>query len=313
MFSMVKKQQRITKMEVDVRMYQRFTELADKIQNIGTVTIAVAGADDKDVLIAIKMAVDMGFAKAILVGKKAKIMSIQEEIGLHNSVEIVDAENEVEAAEIAVELVKNNKAEVIMKGMVNTSDFLRAVLKKLRKGKLLSHLAAFEIPGEPKIVFHTDGGMNISPDLDDKKEILKNAVEIMKKLGYKKINIACLAANEKVDDKAPATIDARELQNSNAEFPNCVIEGPIALDVAISRSAAEHKGLSSKITGDVDLFLVPSIEVGNVLGKALIHYKEAKMAGIIIGATNPIVLTSRAETAEGKLNSIALACLAGVG
>lgn len=293
-------------------MYQKFTELMDKAQNFGTVTIAVAGADDKDVLVAIKMAIDIGFAKAILVGKKTRIISILNEIGLYNNTQIIDAADEIEAAEIAVELVKNKKAEVIMKGMVNTSDFLRAVLKGLRKGKLLSHLAAFEIPGEPKIVFHTDGGMNISPDLEDKKEILKNAVEIMTKLGYKRINIACLAANEKVDEKAPATVDAREIQNSAEEFPNCVIEGPIALDVAISRSAAEHKGLNSEIAGNVDLFLVPSIEVGNVLGKALIHYKEAKMAGIIIGATNPIVLTSRAETAEGKLNSIAMACLAGV-
>lgn len=312
MFSMVKRKQESIEMEVDARVYQTFTELAAKMQNLGVVTIAVAGADDKDVLAAIKMAVDMGFAKAILVGKHTKILSLLEEIGLQNNIEIIDAADEIEAAEIAVELVKIKKAEVIMKGMVNTSDFLRAVLGKLRKGKLLSHLAAFEIPGEPKIVFHTDGGMNIAPNLEEKKEILRNAVDIMRKLGYERINIACLAANEKVDDKAAATVDARELQDANGEFPNCVIEGPIALDVAISKNAASHKGLSSKIAGEVDLFLVPSIEVGNVLGKALIHYKEAKMAGIIVGASNPIVLTSRAETAEGKLNSIALACLAGV-
>lgn len=312
MFSTVKRKQGSIEMEVDARVYQTFTELAAKMQNLGVVTIAVAGADDKDVLAAIKMAVDMGFAKAILVGKHTKILSLLEEIGLQNNIEIIDAADEIEAAEIAVELVKIKKAEVIMKGMVNTSDFLRAVLGKLRKGKLLSHLAAFEIPGEPKIVFHTDGGMNIAPNLEEKKEILRNAVDIMRKLGYERINIACLAANEKVDDKAAATVDARELQDANGEFPNCVIEGPIALDVAISKNAASHKGLSSKIAGEVDLFLVPSIEVGNVLGKALIHYKEAKMAGIIVGASNPIVLTSRAETAEGKLNSIALACLAGV-
>jgi phosphate butyryltransferase len=201
-----------------------------------------------------------------------------------------------------------------MKGKINSSDFLRAVLNSnngLRTGRLLSHLAAYELPGAEKLIFLTDGGMNIAPSLADKKDILVNAMLALSAIGIKKPAVAILTANEIVSPKMPATVDAKALveMSEKGELPPGIIEGPIAMDVAINPAAAEHKGLTSRVSGKVDLILMPNIETGNALGKALIHYANAKMAGIVLGATHPIILTSRAETADGKLNSIALACL----
>jgi phosphate butyryltransferase len=199
-----------------------------------------------------------------------------------------------------------------MKGFVNTSDYLRAVLDKeagLRSGKMLSHLAAFEIPGRGRMLFVTDGGFNIAPDLDEKKEILKNAIGALRKMGYERPNVAVVTANEQVNEKAIATVHADAITKcaEAGEFGECVVEGPIAFDVAISSAAAHHKRIESKISGAVDLILTPGIEVGNVLGKCLSIMVGAKMSGVVLGASAPVVLTSRSEDAESKLNSILLA------
>jgi len=181
----------------------------------------------------------------------------------------------------------------------------------LRTGQLLSHLAAFEVPGQKKIIFVTDGGMNIAPTLQDKKDILTNAMLSLHRMGIENPYVAVLTANEVVSNKMPATVDAQCLvaMSRAGELPRGIVEGPISLDVVISRDAMHHKGIDSKVSGNVDLILVPTIEVGNILGKALIYFANGKMAGIVLGATHPIVLVSRVETPEGKLNSIALACL----
>jgi phosphate butyryltransferase len=172
-------------------------------------------------------------------------------------------------------------------------------------------MAALEIPGEHKLVFHTDGGMNILPSLQEKQQILGNTIAALRKMGIERPKVAVLAANEQVNPKIPATVDAQalvEIAMKNQLSP-CIIEGPVAMDVAVSRKAAEHKGIESAISGDVDIFLMPCIEAGNFVGKTLVYYANAKIAGVVLGATHPIVLTSRADDSQAKLHSIAMACL----
>lgn len=296
-------------------MYHSFDEILEKVKGRKSLTISVAVAQDKDVLEAIKLAMDAGLANAILVGDKREITEMLEEIGFSSDIPVIDEPDINKAALKAVSLVKRGEAQILMKGLINSSDFLKAVLDPgdgLRTGRLISHLAAFEVPGQDRLIFHTDGGMNIAPDLQQKKDILTNAILALNAMGIEKPNVAVLTANEKVNPKMPATVDAQALVEmwEAGEFPPSIVEGPIALDVAVSSEAAKHKGIISKITSQVDLFLMPNIETGNACGKTLIYYAGAKMAGLVLGAANPIVMTSRAETAIGKLNSIALACLA---
>ena len=287
----------------------------EKARSGGPVTISVAVAQDQDVLEAVKAGEKAGIARAILVGDENLINPLREKVGLSPETPVIHEPDANKAAMRAVSLVKKGEARVLMKGLINSSDFLKAVLtptEGLRTGRLLSHLAVFEIPGEEKLVFHTDGGINIAPNLEEKKDILVNAMLALKAIGIANPYVALLTANEMVNPKMPATVDAKALveMSRQGELPPGVVEGPIALDVAVSPQAAKHKGITSRISGKVDLFLVPNIETGNALGKSLIYYAKAKMAGLVLGATHPIVMTSRAETAEGKLHSIALACLA---
>ena len=296
-------------------MLENFAHALAEAKKSGAQTIAVAVAQDKDVLLALKLAQDAEIAEAVLVGDAAEIKPMLQEVGLAADTRIVDEKDPAQAALKAVSLVRQGQAQVVMKGMLNTSDFLKAVLhpeQGLRSGSLLSHLAVFEVPGEKRLLYHTDGGMNIAPDLATKKGILKNALAALRALGLAEPKVAVLTANEQVHPKMQATVDAQSLVAAAAavEFSPCVIEGPIALDVALNPEAARHKGIASRISGQVDLFLMPNIETGNVLGKSLLYYAGAHMAGLVLGATHPIVLTSRAETPEGKLHSICLACLA---
>jgi len=295
-------------------LYCNYGEILAEVKSGGQVTVCVAVAQDKEVLEAIKLAQDMGIAQAILVGDAVLILPMLTQVGLAPDTPIIHEPDTWLAALKAVSLVKNGQAQVLMKGLINSSDFLRAVLDKkegLRTGRLLSHLAAFEVPGQKKLIFVTDGGMNIAPTLQDKKSIVTNAMLALHSMGLKNPHVAVLAANEVVNHKMPATVDAESLvaMSRRGELPSGIVEGPISLDVAISPEAMNHKAIESKISGTVDLMLVPTIEVGNILGKALIYFANSKMAGIVLGATHPIVMTSRAETPEGKLNSIALACL----
>lgn len=296
-------------------MLRNFQDVLANAANYGRVKISVAVAQDRDVLQALKLAHDAGLVEPLLVGDAAVIRPLLTEVGLPPETTVVDEPDINKAALAAVELVHNGKAQVVMKGLVNTSDFLKAVLNAevgLRTGRLLSHLAAFEVPGESRLIFHSDGGMNIAPTLAEKKDILVNALLMLQSLGIDEPNVAVLTANEQINPKMPATTDAKALTDMSlaGELPAGIVEGPIALDVAISPEAARHKGISSRISGQVDLFLMPNIETGNSMGKSLLYYAKAKMAGVVLGATNPIVLTSRSETPEGKLYSIALACLA---
>lgn len=295
-------------------MLKDFYDLIQRVKEIERSTVAVAAADDEEVLKAVKMATDLGFIDSILVGNKKNIEEIARRIELDNY-EIVDIDNPEDAALEAVKLVKADKAKVLMKGLVNTSVYMRAVLNRehgLRTGRLLSLLAVYELPEYHKLLYCTDSGVNVSPNLEQKKDILTNALLALQGMGLNNPKVAALAANEIVDPKIQSTVDANglvEMVNSG-EIPQCIIEGPIAFDVAFDPHAAKHKGIESRISGDVDILVFPNMETGNALGKSWLHFNKAKWAGIILGVSNPVVLGSRSDTAEIKVNSIALACLA---
>lgn len=292
--------------------YRKLSDLKARIGQTGKRRIAVAAAEDAEIIKTLKAVTEQGLADCFLVGDLVKIEKLMKNEGLIHS-EIINIPEPREAALEAALLVRQGRADVLMKGLVNSSDFLKAVLdnkKGLKTGKTLSHLAAFEVPNYTRLQFHTDGGMNPYPDLVLKKTIIDNSLEALKKIGIDIPKVAVLTANEAVSPKIPSTVDAAELVglNNRGEFLPCIMEGPISLDVALSKEAAQHKGIQSEISGETDLFVVPNIDAGNMIGKTLIYCAGAKMAGVILGAKGPVVMTSRAENAEGKLNSIIMAC-----
>ena len=297
-------------------MINKLDDMLKKLKGDKRVTLSVAAAHDEEVLLAIKSAVEMEIITPILIGQEHKIRKISKEINFDlDNVKIINKETIEECAETAVKLVSSGEADFVMKGLLDTSVILKAVLNKewgLRTDSLLSHVMVYEIPSYDKLLVTTDGGMNIEPDYDQKVKILKNAIEATKPLGLKHIKVACLAAKEKVNSKMQATVDARALQEAGerGEFGKDVtVEGPLAFDLAVSKEAAKVKGFKSKVSGETDIMLMPTIEVGNGIGKALTYFAGAKSAGIIMGAKAPIVLVSRADSHESKLYSIAYGAL----
>ncbi|MDK2880567.1 MAG: phosphate butyryltransferase [Clostridia bacterium] len=296
--------------------YTTFREMAEEARRLGSARLSVAAADDRDVLQAVKMGVEAGLVTPVLVGDERKIRDIAAAIGFSlDEAEIVHQPDPQLAALEAVKVISDGGADILLKGMVNSSDFMRAVLHPdcgLRTGRILSHLAVFEVPGFDRLLFNTDGGVNINPDLNQKIEILKNAVEFMHALGWEKPRVAVITANEAINPKMESTLDAAILTKmaESGQIRGAVVDGPLALDVAISPEAAEHKGIKSPVAGRADLLLTPTIEVGNVFGKSLIYLAKAVMAGVVLGARVPVVLTSRASRPEEKLYSLAMASLA---
>lgn len=292
-----------------------FEELIARAAGKGTLKISVAFAQDDDVLKAVKAAHEKGLVNGYLVGDEAEIKKIAKEIGFDLAdFEIVDVKEKVAACETAVRLVSEGKADIVMKGLVDTAVILKAVLNKefgLRTGNVLSHVAAFKVPNYHKILLLTDAAMNIAPDLAGKKQIIENALVVSQALEIENPNVAVICAKEKVTESMQATVDAGELvkMNQNGELKGCRVGGPFALDNVISKKAAEIKGIKDEMAGNADILLLPNIESGNVLYKSLIYFAEAKSAGTIVGAKAPIVLTSRADSDELKLYSIALAVL----
>ncbi|MCR2043331.1 phosphate butyryltransferase [Anaerosalibacter massiliensis] len=296
-------------------MLKDFQDLLDLAKSKGPKKVAVAVAADKDVLVAIKNAKDLEIADAILVGDKEKIEEIGDEIQLDLSkFEIVDEKDPVEASRKAVSLVSSGKAHVVMKGLVDTAVIMKQVLDKeigLRSGNLISHLAVFSVPTYEKLLIVTDAAMNISPDLNQKKQIIENAVSFAHSLEIEDPKVAVVCAREKVNPKMEATVHAKELEdmNKNGIISGCTVRGPLALDNAISKEASKHKGIEGPVAGEADILIVPTIEAGNVLYKSLTFLAKAESAGLIVGTSAPIVLTSRADTSEAKLHSIALGIL----
>lgn len=292
-----------------------FEAILDEAKSLGRAKVAVAAAADKEVLEAIKLAEKEGLITPILVGDVFEIKRLAKEIGFSlNGAELIHEPNPEAVAHKAVDAVVDGQAQFLMKGLINSADFLRAVLRPvrgLRTGRLLSHLAAFQVPGFSRMLFVTDGGMNIAPNLAQKKEILENSLLYLNSIGMDSVNVVVLTANEVANPKMPATMDAQALAEMSlaGEFPGAIVEGPLALDGAVSAVALQHKGITSQINGEVDLFLVPSIEVGNVLAKSMVYFAGATMAGIVLGAQVPIVLTSRNDTPRSKFMALTMAAL----
>jgi len=275
------------------------------------ICIAVAAAQDLDTLGAVYDAREELGIKHILVGDTDKIKVFTQSLGFIPDW-VINADSDEEAAGIAVNLVKEGKAQALMKGKLQTGLLLKAVLDKekgIRDSGLLSHLAILESPNYHKLIFIADGGMNIAPDLEQKKQIIENSVKFMRSLGYDCPKVAVLAAVETVSSKMQETIDANALAQMNkaGEITDCIIEGPLSFDIAINAEAAATKGFDSEICGDTDLFITHDISAGNILCKSMMYLGNAKMAGCVLGAKAPIILVSRGATAEEKLLSIAFA------
>ncbi|HDR7911290.1 TPA: phosphate butyryltransferase [Bacillus wiedmannii] len=277
-------------------------------------TVAVAVAEDHEVIEAVAKAIKLQLAQFRLYGNQEKIMGMLQEHGLQTSehIEVIAAASSAEAAELSVKAVRNGEADVLMKGNIPTANILKAVLNKewgLRKGSVLSHVAAFEVPNYDRLIFVTDAAMNIAPDVTQKAAIIQNTVEVAQAIGINLPKVAPIAAVEVVNPAMQATIDAAMLtqMNRRGQIKNCVVDGPLALDNAVSQIAAEHKGIVSDVAGKADILLVPTIEAGNVLYKSLVYFADAKVGAMIAGAKAPIVLTSRADSAETKVYSLALA------
>lgn len=294
-------------------MIHSLEQLRSPVANRRPSRIAVAVAQDAEVLLAVDGARRLKLATATLVGEEREIRAIAEKLNIDLSAyEIIPESDKVEACRKAVKLVRSKQADVVMKGLVDTSIILKAVLDKeigLRQSPVLSHVAVFEVPGFDRLFYLTDAAMNIAPDLETKKHILRNAVTVAHALGNDNPIAAALCAVEKVNPKMQATLDAAALVEANrtGEIGGCTVIGPLALDNAISVEAAHHKGITDPNAGKADILLVPAIEVGNVFYKSMVFMARAKNAGVIVGAKAPVVLTSRADSDETKLNSIALA------
>ncbi|CEO28579.1 phosphate butyryltransferase [Paraclostridium sordellii] len=292
-----------------------FNDVIRYAKERGPKTISVACSQDKEVLIAVDMAKKEGIANAILVGDIEKTNTIANELNIDLSgYDLIDEKDLTQASLKAVSLVSEGKADMVMKGLVDTSIILKAVLDKevgLRTGKVLSHVAVFDVNGYDRLFFITDAAMNLAPDLQTKKQIIENACIVAHALDIEEPKVAAICAKEKVNPKMPDTVDAKELEDmcKNGEIRGCIIGGPFALDNAVSEEAAKHKGMDNPIAGKADILLAPDIEAGNILYKSLVFFAESKNAGVIVGAKAPIILTSRADSEETKLNSIALGVL----
>ena len=285
----------------NIMVLTQLQDILEKASETIPAKISVAVAEDKNVLEAIKAATNNNIIAPILVGDKEKINRLLAEIDFHvKDEDIIHATNKQIAVEMATELVAERKAAILMKGLVSSGSLLKAVLKdeyKLKKGGLLSHLAIFESPHYHKLLGLTDAAMNISPNLQDKVHLLNNAVEIFRKLGVDEPKVAVLCAIETVNENMDATIHASLLStmNKRGQIKNCLVDGPLALDNAISREAALHKNITGEVAGDSDILLAPDINSGNILYKSLNFLGGSSSAAVIIGAKVPIVLTSRSD------------------
>ena len=297
-------------------MINKLDEIIDKLKGSEKMILSIAQAEDEELLEAVNEAVKENIITPILIGNEESIRAICNKIEFKlDNIKIINSKDIKESSKIAVSLVTNKEADFIMKGIVDTSILLKEVLNKeygLRNSSLLSHVAIYEIESYHKLLILTDAGMNICPDYKSKEKILLNAIKVAKSLEIENIKIAALAAKEKVDANMQATIDADLLKKNFKESSNkecIVIEGPLSFDIAICKQSSLIKGLNSKVSGDVDILLVPNIEAGNMLGKSFTYMANAKSAGIIMGAKVPIILPSRSDNHQSKLYSIAYGAL----
>ena len=274
--------------------------------------VAVVRADEVETLSAMSTAVSEDMVEAVLIGPEKGIRDSAAEAGFDlNGVEIVNADDDKTASIRGVELVRSGNADVIMKGLVATSAFLKAILDResgIRGPGLLSHVAAFDVPSYDKLLLVTDAAMNIAPDFKQKVEMLRNAITVAHAIGVERPKTTYVCAKEVPYDKMPCTLEAARMQEmaDRGEFGNIIFDAPLAMDLAVSPIAKKIKKIESEVAGDADLLLLPDIEAANILYKTLIFLAGAELGAVIMGAKNPVVLTSRADSAESKLCSIVL-------
>lgn len=295
-------------------MLAHFSQLLEQVQSEKQKIIAVVKAEDKDILAALEKARGMGITQGILTGDQEKIVSILKELKIEaKHYEIIATLDENEAIQKSIELIRQGRAQVLMKGLCSTAYFLKGLLDKnkgLRSGRVISHLAVFESPNYHKLFMMSDAAMNIAPDLSTKIAIIQNALMAAEKLGYATPKVAIISAIEKVNpDGIPSSADAAIIAKmaDRGQITGAIIDGPLAVDNALSAQSCQIKGLKTPVGGDADILIVPNIETGNVFYKLLTIMGNAKVAGIIVGASVPVVLTSRADSDESKFLSIVTA------
>ncbi|MEO0281747.1 MAG: bifunctional enoyl-CoA hydratase/phosphate acetyltransferase [candidate division WOR-3 bacterium] len=277
--------------------------------------VAVVNATIESAIDAAVEAANKGFAYPILIGQKAKIEELLKKVNYNGECEIVDSPNEVESAKIAVNLVKEGKADVILKGSITTSNFMRPILSKetgiVKPGSLVSHVSVFSLETYHKFLIVTDVAINIAPTLEEKVKIIKNAIELARNLDIKQPKVAILAAAETVNLKMQSSVDAAIISKmgDRGDFGDALVEGPMALDLAVSKEACEEKNFHSPVGADADIVVAPEIDAGNVLYKSLTKLAKADLAAILVGTLAPVVLTSRGDTAEIKYWSLVLALM----
>lgn len=294
-------------------MSKTFDELVSKVSEFEMKKVSIAVAQDSAVLEAVRAAKDRKIADAILVGDEDKIHAVAKEIGVDISdFEIIDVKDDIEASLTAVKLVHDGVADMYMKGLINTKDFLKSVLNKecgLRTGNALSHVCVFDVKGLDHLLFLTDVAFIPYPTLEDKVNIINNTLEVTKACGIENPKIAPLAAVEVINPKMPATVEAAELtqMNKDGKITGCIVDGPLSLDLAIDPEAAKHKAATDRaIQGDADVLLFPDIHAGNITYKAMVHMVDAVNGNLLTGTKAPVILTSRSDTFEVKVNSLAL-------
>ncbi len=291
--------------------------LLKKANSLEKKRLAVAVAEDSEVLKAVYEAVNLGIITAKLYGNEVDIRKVAEKNNIDlKHMEIKNVEDGAQCALEAVKSIRDGENDFLMKGKLNTADLLKAVLHKeygIRKNDTLSHVMVYQVPNYHKLLFLTDGGMVTFPELKDKVGIINNALSVCKAFNIETPKVAALAAIENVNTKMQSTVDAASLamMNKRGQIKGCIIDGPLAFDNAINLEAAKHKGVVSQVAGDADVLLVPNIECGNMVGKCLTYFAGSVSAGVIVGAKCPIVLVSRADTAKSKLYSIALGAAIG--
>lgn len=293
----------------------KYEQLLERCRSLAPVPTAVAHPCEASALTAAVEAGRKNLIKPILVGPSAKIAEVAKAAGLDLSgLEIVDAPHSHGAAEKAVALIREGRAEVLMKGSLHTDELLSAVVsreKGLRTGRRISHVFLMDVPTYHKVLIVTDAAINIAPVLEDKADICQNAIDLAQALGVATPKVAILAAVETVTSKMPATLDAAALckMSQRGQIRGGLLDGPLAFDNAISKDAAKTKGIDSEVCGDPDILLVPDLEAGNILAKQLSFLANADSAGLVVGAKVPIILTSRADTVRSKIASCAVAAL----
>ncbi|MDR2044706.1 MAG: phosphate butyryltransferase [Clostridium sp.] len=297
-------------------MKQGFDHIVSKVKECGVKKVAVAAAQDEAVLEAVKEAKRLGIADAVLVGDEGEIRKIAAAIRMNLSdYEIIHEPDVIQASLKAVKLAHDGKADMYMKGLMDTKNFLKSVLDKeagLRTGGVLSHVSVFEIPGIDRLLFLADVAFMPYPSLEDKIRIIENTIPVANACGVALPKVAPLAAVEVMNPKMQVTVDAVELTRLNEEgkIPGCIIDGPLSLDLAIDPEAARHKGATGrKIQGDADILLFPDIHAGNLVYKSIVHLVKVKNGCIMTGTKVPVILTSRSDTFETKVNSLALAAV----